>query len=43
MEVVYTAAVAVGARQAEAAQKFIAYLRSAESAAVIRSKGMKPG
>ena len=43
MEVVYTAAVAVGAREAEAAQKFIAYLRSAESAAVIRSKGMKPG
>ena len=42
MEVVYTAAVAAGAKEAEAASKFIAYLRSAEAAAVIKSKGMTP-
>ena len=42
MEVVYTAAVAAGAKKAEAASKFIAYLRSAEAAAVIKSKGMTP-
>jgi molybdate transport system substrate-binding protein len=42
MEVVYTAAVSAGAKEAEAAQKFIAYLRSPEAAAVIKSKGMKP-
>ena len=42
MEVVYTAAVSADAREAEAAQKFIAYLRSPEAAAVIQSKGMKP-
>ena len=41
-EVVYTAAVAVASKQSEAAQKFIAYLRSPEAAAVIKSKGMTP-
>lgn len=42
MELVYTAAVSAGAKEGEAAQKFIAYLRSPEAAAVIKSKGMKP-
>lgn len=42
LEVVFTAAVSAGARQAEAATAFIAYLRSPAAAAVIRSKGMKP-
>jgi molybdate transport system substrate-binding protein len=41
-EVVYTAAVSAAAKEAEAAQKFIAYLRSPEAAAVIKSKGMTP-
>ena len=42
LEVVYTAAVSAGAKQAEAAKKFIVYLRSPEAAAVIKSKGMTP-
>jgi molybdate transport system substrate-binding protein len=42
MEVVYTAAMSAGAKEGEAARKFIAYLRSPEAAAVIKSKGMKP-
>jgi molybdate transport system substrate-binding protein len=42
MEVVYTAAVSAGAKEAEAAKEFIAYLRGPEAAAVIRSKGMTP-
>jgi molybdate transport system substrate-binding protein len=42
MEVVYTAAVSAGAKETEAAKTFIAYLRSPEAAAVIKSKGMTP-
>ena len=42
MEVVYTAAVSAGTKEAEAAKAFIAYLRSREAAAVIKSKGMTP-
>ena len=42
MEVVYTAAPSAGAKQAEAARAFIAYLRSSEAGAVIKSKGMTP-
>lgn len=42
MELVYTAAVSAGAKEKEAAQKFITYLRGPEAAAVIKSKGMKP-
>jgi len=42
MEVVYTTALSAGTKQAEAAQAFIAYLRSPAAAAVIRSKGMTP-
>lgn len=40
MEVVYTATVSAGSKQAEAARAFIAYLRSPEAGAVIKSKGM---
>lgn len=42
MEVVYTAAVSTGTKQAEVAKAFIAYFRSAEAATVIKSKGMTP-
>lgn len=42
MEVVYTAAVSLGTKDVEAAKQFIAYLRSADGAAVIKSKGMTP-
>jgi len=42
MEVVYQAAVSAGTKQAEVAKAFIAYVRSPEAAAVIRSKGMTP-
>lgn len=42
MEVVYTTAVSAHAKEAEAAKQFIAYLRSAAAAAVIKSKGMTP-
>jgi molybdate transport system substrate-binding protein len=41
-ELVYTAAAAAGAKEAEAAEKFIAFLRSAEAAAVIKAKGLTP-
>jgi molybdate transport system substrate-binding protein len=42
MEVVYTAAVAADTKQAEIAKDFIAFFRSPEAAAVIKSKGMTP-
>lgn len=42
MEVVYTTAPSAGTKHAEAAKAFIAYLRSSEAAAVIKSKGMTP-
>ena len=42
MEVVYTAAVSAGSKQAEAARAFIAYLRSPEAGTVIKAKGMTP-
>ena len=42
-EVVFTAAVAVNVKEAEAARAFIAYLRSPAAAAVIKAKGMNPG
>ena len=42
MEVVYTAAVSAGSKQAEAARAFVAYLRSPEAGTVIKSKGMTP-
>jgi molybdate transport system substrate-binding protein len=42
MEVVYTAAVSAGSKQAEAARAFIAYLRSPAAGTVIKSKGMTP-
>ena len=41
-EVVYTAQLSTGTNEAEAAKAFIAYLRSPEAAAVIKSKGMTP-
>ncbi len=41
-EVVYVTAAPADAKEAEAAKQFIAYLRGAEAAAVIRSKGMTP-
>jgi molybdate transport system substrate-binding protein len=39
-EVVYETAVSAGAKEAEAAKAFIAYLRGPEATAVIKSKGM---
>src|SRR5258706_7601219 len=42
LEVVYTTALSAATREAEAAKAFIAYLRSPEAAAVIKSKGMTP-
>lgn len=41
-DVVFTAAVAAEARQAEAAKAFIAYLRTPAARAVIQAKGMRP-
>src|SRR5258706_3636147 len=42
MEVVYTTALSAATKEAEAAKAFIAYLRSSQAAAGIRSKGMTP-
>jgi molybdate transport system substrate-binding protein len=42
-ELVFSAAVSTKAREAEAAQAFISYLRTAASVATIRAKGMNPG
>ena len=42
LEVVYTAAVSAGTKEADAAKAFITYVRSPEAAAVIRSMGMTP-
>jgi len=41
-EIVFTAAVAANAKDAEAAKAFIAYLKTPAAAAVIRAKGMNP-
>jgi molybdate transport system substrate-binding protein len=40
--VVYAAAVSAGTKQADIAKAFIAYFRTPESVAVIKSKGMSP-
>jgi molybdate transport system substrate-binding protein len=42
-EVVFTAAVAADAKQAEAAKAFIAFLQAPAAQATIRAKGMTPG
>jgi molybdate transport system substrate-binding protein len=42
-EVIFTAAIAAVTNEAEAGKAFIAYLRTPEAIAVIRSKGMTPG
>ena len=42
-QVVFTAAVAADARQAEAARAFIAFLQTPAAQATIRAKGMIPG
>ena len=41
-ELVYTAALAARAREARAAEQFLAYLRGPEGAAIIQAKGMTP-
>jgi molybdate transport system substrate-binding protein len=43
LEVVYTGAVAAGAKDAEAAKAFLQFLTTPAAAAVIKAKGMTPG
>jgi molybdate transport system substrate-binding protein len=42
-EIIFTSAVAVNAREAEAAKEFIAYLTTPAAAVVIKANGMNPG
>jgi len=42
-EIVYTAAPALGTKEAEAAKALIAFLKSADAIAIIKAKGMTPG
>jgi molybdate transport system substrate-binding protein len=42
-DLVFTSAVAADTKEAEAAQAFIAYLKTPAAAAVIKAKGMEPG
>ena len=42
-ELVFTAAVAAGSKDAEVAKAFITFLTTPAAAAVIKTKGMKPG
>jgi molybdate transport system substrate-binding protein len=42
-ELVFTAAVAADAKEAEAAKAFIAFLKTPAAAAVLKAKGMQPG
>jgi molybdate transport system substrate-binding protein len=42
-EVVFTSAVAVNAKEADAAKAFITYLTTPAAAAIIKAKGMNPG
>ena len=42
-EVVFTAAVAVNTKEAEAAKAFINYLKTPAAASLIEAKGMNPG
>jgi molybdate transport system substrate-binding protein len=42
-DVVFTAGIALNAKEVEAAKALIAYLRSPAAATVIKAKGMTPG
>jgi molybdate transport system substrate-binding protein len=42
-EFVYTAGIAVGSKESEAAKAFVDFLRSPDAAAVLKAKGMMPG
>jgi molybdate transport system substrate-binding protein len=42
-ELIFTAAVAAEAKEADAAQAFIRFLTTPAAAAVIKAKGMNPG
>jgi molybdate transport system substrate-binding protein len=41
-EVIFTAAIGAGSKEAEAGKEFIVYLKSAAAVAVIKAKGMTP-